>query len=130
MTHEGPGTDQVISVPMRGLKKQTDRHIDRQTYRNVDSLTELAHWGHFSENLSCFPTLNYEIGQFPVFKEKLLLHFKGNGDQEPLTFTIVGQSKYWKCPRVSNLSIFKQPQLSREMFLVSSSVHIQRKILI
>ena len=53
MTNETPGTDHVISGPMRGLEKklhpmdQTDRHPDGFG----DSMTESAQWGRFSENL-------------------------------------------------------------------------------
>ena len=29
---------------------QTDRHTNKQTFRQGDSMTELAQWGQFSEN--------------------------------------------------------------------------------
>ena len=53
-TNERPGTDHVISRPMRGVKKNCTRW--RQTTEPNpdglgDSMTELAHWGRFSENL-------------------------------------------------------------------------------
>ena len=54
------------SGPMRGLKKlhlmaqtdiKTDRQTDRQTHGHGNSLTELAHWGLFSENQSLSQTI-------------------------------------------------------------------------
>ena len=46
-TKDRPGTDHVISGPMRASKiAQTSRHPER---RNGDSITESAKWGRFSE---------------------------------------------------------------------------------
>ena len=46
-TNERPGTEHVISWPMRGLKKTApdgaDRHKDRHGHGN--SITESAQWG-------------------------------------------------------------------------------------
>ena len=53
-TNESPGTDHVTSGPMRGLKKKL--HPMTQTNKQTDaygnSMTESAHWGRFSENLT------------------------------------------------------------------------------
>ena len=54
MTNERPGTDHVISGPMRGLKKTAsdgaNRQTNTQTDGHSDSMTETAQWGQFSEN--------------------------------------------------------------------------------
>ena len=51
---KGLESDHVISGPMRGLKKThgewTDRHTDRRTDGHRNSTTELAQLGRFSEN--------------------------------------------------------------------------------
>ena len=58
-TNERPGTDRVISGPMRGLTKNCTQWR-KQTYGHGNSMTELAQWGRFSEHyidslyLSCF----------------------------------------------------------------------------
>ena len=53
MTNERPGTDHVISGPMRGLKKPAfdgaNKLTDTQTDGHGDSMTESAQWGRFSE---------------------------------------------------------------------------------
>ena len=55
-TNEMPGTDHVISGPMRGLEQklhpmtQTNRQTEPQTDGHGDSMTESAQWGQFSEN--------------------------------------------------------------------------------
>ena len=53
MTNEMPGTDQVISGPMRRLKKTAsdgaNKHINKQTNKHLDSMSESAQWGQFSE---------------------------------------------------------------------------------
>ena len=56
LTNERPGTDHVISGPMRGLEKnctqwrrKTNRHTDTQTHGHGDSMTESAKWGRFSK---------------------------------------------------------------------------------
>ena len=49
----GQDTDNVISGPMRGLKKDESNGANKQTHRQTDghcdSMTESAHWGRFSE---------------------------------------------------------------------------------
>ena len=52
-TNERPGTDHVISGPMRGLEKNSirwRRQNHRQTDGHRDSMTESAQWGRYSEN--------------------------------------------------------------------------------
>ena len=51
-TNERPGTDHVISGPIRGLKKlhpMAQNH--RQTDRHGNTMSESAQWGRFSEKL-------------------------------------------------------------------------------
>ena len=45
------GTDHVISGPMKCLKKTASDGADRQNHGHGDSMTELAQWGRFSENM-------------------------------------------------------------------------------
>ena len=48
----GLGTDHAISGPMRGLKKlHTMAQTDKQTDNHGHSMTELAQWGQFSEQI-------------------------------------------------------------------------------
>ena len=56
-TNERPGTDLVISGPMRGLekncthwRKQTDRQTDTHTSGYDNSMTESSQWARFSKN--------------------------------------------------------------------------------
>ena len=50
-TNKRPGTDHVISGPMRGLGKKTAPNgADKQTSGHGGSMTESAQWGRFSEN--------------------------------------------------------------------------------
>ena len=54
LTNERPGTDHVISGPMRGLKKHCirwRRHTNKHTHTDghCNSMTESAQWGRFSE---------------------------------------------------------------------------------
>ena len=49
-TNERPGSDHMISGPIRGLKKTTDDGADTQRHGIGDSITELAQLGRFSEN--------------------------------------------------------------------------------
>ena len=59
LTNERPRTDHVISVPMRGLEKTAtdvrNTHLDTATHHitsgHCNSITELAQWGRFSENM-------------------------------------------------------------------------------
>ena len=41
-TSERPGTDHVISEPMRGLKKTASNGADKQTYKQTDRQTDIA----------------------------------------------------------------------------------------
>ena len=54
MTNEGPGTDHVMSGPMRGLKKTApdgaDRQTDKEKHGHGNSMTNLAKWGQVGEN--------------------------------------------------------------------------------
>ena len=52
-TNERPGTDNVISGPMRGLEKNCTRwrtQTDKQTSGHGDSMTNSAQWGRVGEN--------------------------------------------------------------------------------
>ena len=49
----GLGTDHVISLPMRGLKKlHPIAHTDTQTDGHADYMTESVQLGRFTENIS------------------------------------------------------------------------------
>ena len=70
LTKKGPGTDHVISGPMRGLKKlqqmaQTDTHTDG--HRN--SMTKSAQWGRFIEN-TCFSLFNAFLAVLSSFLKR------------------------------------------------------------
>ena len=69
MTIERPGTDHVISGPMRGLKKTASDGADKHTPGHCDSMTESAQWGRFSEN----QFLHYFLCP-GVFKHTLFMH--------------------------------------------------------
>ena len=68
LTNERPGTDHVISGPMKGFekncirwRKQTHKQTDRHTDGHRDSMTELAQWCRFSENSF------YSTGKIVIF---------------------------------------------------------------
>ena len=48
--NERPGTDHVVSGPMRGLKKTAPDGADTHIHGHANTMTESARWGLFSEN--------------------------------------------------------------------------------
>ena len=49
-TNDRPGTDHVISGPMRGLEKNCTDGADRHTHGHGHSMTNSAQWGRVGEN--------------------------------------------------------------------------------
>ena len=63
LNNERPGTDHVISGPMRGLQKTAsdgaERQTNTQTGGHCNSVTELAQWGRLCGFI-------FSIGQFSL----------------------------------------------------------------